>query len=55
MENGKKFSTGNHPIEMLAPMLHLEQAGFEIGIYTPTGDSVKIEMWAMPEEDVLLV
>ena len=51
MENGKQFSTGNHPVEMLVPMLHLEQAGFEVDIYTATGDSVKIEMWAMPEED----
>lgn len=51
MQNGKKFSTGNHPVEMLVPMLHLEQAGFEVDIYTPTGDSVKIEMWAMPEKD----
>ena len=22
MANGKKFSTGNHPVEMLLPMLH---------------------------------
>ncbi len=51
MENSKLFSTGNHPVEMLVPMLHLEQAGFDIDIYTATGDSVKIEMWAMPEED----
>ena len=51
MQNGKKFSTGNHPVEMLVPMLHLEQAGFDIDIYTPTGQSVKIEMWAMPEKD----
>ena len=51
MENGKQFSTGKHPVEMLVPMLHLEQAGFEVDIYTATGDSVKIEMWAMPEED----
>jgi len=51
MKNGKYFSTGNHPVEMLVPMLHLEQAGFDIDVYTPTGESVKIEMWAMPRED----
>ena len=51
MQNGKKFSTGNHPVEMLVPMLHLEQAGFDIDIYTPTGKSAKIEMWAMPKKD----
>ncbi len=51
MANGTKFSTGNHPVEMLLPMLHLKNAGFDIDIYTPTGESVKIEMWAMPEKD----
>lgn len=51
MKNGKKFSTGNHPVEMLVPMLHLKNAGFDINIYTPTGKSVKIEMWAMPSKD----
>ncbi|MBS9768918.1 MAG: protein deglycase HchA, partial [Flavobacteriaceae bacterium] len=30
MENGKKFSTGNHPVEMLLPMLHLKNAGFDV-------------------------
>jgi molecular chaperone Hsp31 and glyoxalase 3 len=49
--NGKQFSTGNHPVEMLVPMLHLKNAGFDIDIFTPTGKSVKIEMWAMPKED----
>lgn len=51
MANGKKFSTGNHPVEMMLPMLHLRNAGFDIDIATPTGKPVKIEMWAMPEED----
>jgi|TARA_B110000261_G_C13017007_1_gene330481 molecular chaperone Hsp31 and glyoxalase 3 len=51
MANGRKFSTGNHPVEMLLPMLHLKNAGFNIDIVTPTGESVKIEMWAMPNED----
>ncbi|MDX1823520.1 MAG: protein deglycase HchA [Thiohalomonadales bacterium] len=51
MENGQKFSTGNHPVEMLVPLLHLEKAGFQIEVCTPTGAPVKIEMWAMPEKD----
>lgn len=51
MKNGKKFSTGNHPIEMLVPMLHLKNAGYEIEIITPTGKPVQIEMWAMPSND----
>lgn len=37
MNNGKKFSTGNHPVETLVPMLHYEKAGFSCDIYTPTG------------------
>jgi len=51
MENGKMFSTGNHPIEALLPMLHLKNAGFEFEIATPTGKPVVFEMWAFPEED----
>ena len=51
MKNGLKFSTGNHPVEMMVPMLHLEKAGFEFDICTPTGKAVAIEMWAMPNED----
>ena len=51
MANGKKFSTGNHPVEILLPILHLKNAGFEVDIVTPTGKPVVIEHWAMPEED----
>ena len=51
MANGKKFSTGNHPVEMLLPALHLKNAGFDVDVVTPTGKSVAIEMWAMPEDD----
>ena len=51
MANGKKFSTGNHPVEMGLPMLHLLAAGFEIDIVTPTGAPAVIEEWAMPYED----
>tara|TARA_R110000787_G_scaffold286359_1_gene404362 strand:+ start:2215 stop:3126 length:912 start_codon:yes stop_codon:yes gene_type:complete len=51
MANGKRFSTGNHPVEMLMPILHLRNAGFEVDVVTPTGKPVAIEMWAMPEED----
>ena len=51
MANGKKFSTGNHPVEMALPMLHLLNAGFEIDVVTPTGAPVAIEDWAMPDKD----
>ena len=52
MKNGKLFSTGNHPVEALLPMLHLRNAGFEFEIATPTGNPVVFEMWAFPNEDV---
>jgi D-lactate dehydratase / protein deglycase len=51
MKNGKLFSTGNHPVEALLPMLHLKNAGFEFEIVTPTGKPVAFEMWAFPEKD----
>ena len=51
MANGKKFSTGNHPVEMALPMLHLLSARFDVDIVTPTGAAAKIEMWAMPDGD----
>jgi len=51
MKNDKMFSTGNHPIEALLPMLHLQNAGFEFGIATSTGKPVVFEMWAFPNED----
>ena len=37
MENGKKFSTGNHPVEAILSMLHLQDAGFDFNIVTTTG------------------
>ncbi len=52
MKNGKMFSTGNHPIEALLPMLHLKNAGFDFEIVTPTGNPVVFEMWAYPKEDI---
>mgnify|MGYP001379604517 CR=1 FL=1 len=51
MANGKKFSTGNHPVEMALPMLHFLSAGFEIDLITPTGAPIAIEIWAMPDKD----
>lgn len=51
MKNGKLFSTGNHPVETLLPMMHLKNAGFSFEITTPTGKPVVFEMWAFPEKD----
>ncbi len=51
MQNGKMFSTGNHPVEMLLPMFHIDAAGFEIEVATLSGNPVKLEMWAVPQDD----
>jgi len=51
MKNGKLFSTGNHPVETLLPMLHLRNAGFEFEIATPSGKPSIFEMWAFPQKD----
>jgi len=51
MENGNKFDTGNHPVEMMVPLLHFKKAGFDVDVFTSTGEAVKVEQWAMPEDD----
>lgn len=51
MENGTFFSTGNHPVEMLLPMYHLDKAGFAFDIATISGNPVKLELWAYPKDD----
>jgi molecular chaperone Hsp31 and glyoxalase 3 len=51
MQNGTFFSTGNHPVEMLLPMYHMDQAGFPFDVATLSGNPVKLEMWAMPGDD----
>lgn len=51
LENEKMFSTGNHPVEMLLPLHHLMEAGFEVDVATVSGYPAKLELWAMPRED----
>lgn len=51
MANGKKFSTGNHPVEIFLPVLHLINAGFDVDVVTPNGKPVVIERWAIPQDD----
>ena len=51
MKNGTMFSTGNHPIETLLPMVHMDKAGFEFDVATVSGNPVKFEYWAFPKED----
>ena len=50
MQNDKMFSTGNHPVEAMLPMLHLQKACFDFNIVTPNGKPVVFEMWAMPSK-----
>jgi molecular chaperone Hsp31 and glyoxalase 3 len=50
-ENGKMFSTGNHPVEMLLPLHHLLAAGFDVDVTTIAGYPVKLELWAFPGQD----
>jgi molecular chaperone Hsp31 and glyoxalase 3 len=50
-DNGTMFSTGNHPVETLLPMYHLDNAGFSFDVATLSGNPVKFELWAMPSED----
>lgn len=51
MQNDKFFSSGNHPVETLLPMHHIDAAGFEMDIVTRSGNPVKFEYWAFPQED----
>ena len=46
--DGGLFSTGNHPVETLVPLMHLRAAGCEIEVATLSGNMAKLEMWAMP-------
>lgn len=55
MTNGKYFSTGNHPVETLLPLFHLDAAGFEVDVATLSGNSVKLEQWAMPKKDQVVL
>lgn len=50
-DNGALFSSGNHPVETLLPMYHIDRAGFSFDIATLSGNMVKFEHWAMPSEE----
>ncbi len=51
MAGGEFFSTGNHPVELLLPLLHIDAAGFDVDVATLSGEPVKLEMWAFPKKD----
>ncbi|WP_315582975.1 glyoxalase III HchA [Actinomyces viscosus] len=50
-QGGKLFSTGNHPVETLLPLMHLQAAGYEVEVATLSGNLAKFEMWAFPAQD----
>lgn len=51
LADGNFFSTGNHPLEMLLPMMHLAAAGYEFDVATLSGNMAKLELWAFPPSD----
>lgn len=51
VSDGKFFSTGNHPVETLLPLMHMHAAGYEIEVATLSGNMAKFELWATPEKD----
>ncbi|UAL31131.1 protein deglycase HchA [Nocardioides rotundus] len=51
LKDGRFFSTGNHPVETLLPLMHLIAAGYDVEIATVSGHMAKFEMWAFPAED----
>lgn len=51
MANGKVFNSGNHPTELLVPLLHFKAAGFTFEFATVSGGAVVLEMWAFPTKD----
>lgn len=54
-DNGSLFSTGNHPVETLVPMFHMNAAGFDFEIATLSGNMTKFELWAMPSLDEIIM
>jgi len=51
MTNGRLFSTGNNVQETMVPLMHLENAGFEFDVVTPTGKTAILEDWSVPQKD----
>lgn len=51
LKDGSLFSTGNHPVEMLLPLMHMIEAGYAVEVATPSGLMAKLEHWAFPSKD----
>ena len=45
MANGRVFSSGNHPVEVLLPLRDFEAAGFAIEFATASGEPAVLEEW----------
>lgn len=54
-KNGKRFKTGDHPVEMFVVLMHLEKAGFHPVFATITGKKVQFEDWAFPTKDEAVI
>lgn len=51
VEGERYFSSGNHPVETLLPLMHLRAAGYDVEVATVSGAMAKLELWAFPTDD----
>lgn len=51
MVDGTLFSTGHNVQETAVPLMHLEAAGFDFEVVTPTGAPAILEQWSVPRND----
>jgi molecular chaperone Hsp31 and glyoxalase 3 len=49
LANGKIFSTGHNPTELMVPVIHLSDVGIECDFATETGEPVSYEKWAIAD------
>lgn len=54
-DKGSLFSTGNHPVETLVPIFHMNAAGFDLEVATLSGNMVKFQLWAIPSLDKKII
>jgi molecular chaperone Hsp31 and glyoxalase 3 len=55
MANGALFSTGHNVTETAVPLLHLQNAGFDFDVVTPTGAPAVLEDWSSPVDDTTVM
>ena len=54
MANGKIFSTGTNPSDLLIPLMHFSKAGFALQFATVSGAPAVLEPWNLPTKRILL-